>query len=375
MAFVFCLVRDMLKYTNLVYFIMKKIQEGKAVIEVDENPKVSKKLQVFYNPVMKLNRDMTVLLLNSAENKQMQIADIMAGTGVRSIRLINELKKNKIKKICTNDINSIKKIKRNFKLSNLKLNKSKVEFHSEDANLFLLKSNGFDYIDIDPFGTPNDFLDSSVKRLSRNGILGVTATDTSVLAGTYPKTCRRIYWSSSFRNGFMHESSLRILIRKVQLIGAQFEKALIPVFSYAKEHYARVFFRCIKNRTLCEELIKQHKYVLFNPKTLAYEVSNHNFRDNWIAIGPLFVGSLSNNALIKKMINLTNDKEAKKLLTLIHNELDIVGSYDLHMLSKKLKVPVPNFESIIRKAKATRVHYNPNAIKTKLGIEELKKLI
>ncbi|HIH39433.1 TPA: hypothetical protein HA219_01795 [Candidatus Woesearchaeota archaeon] len=354
---------------------MKKIQEGKAVIEVDENPKVSKKLQVFYNPVMKLNRDMTVLLLNSAENKQMQIADIMAGTGVRSIRLINELKKNKIKKICTNDINSIKKIKRNFKLSNLKLNKSKVEFHSEDANLFLLKSNGFDYIDIDPFGTPNDFLDSSVKRLSRNGILGVTATDTSVLAGTYPKTCRRIYWSSSFRNGFMHESSLRILIRKVQLIGAQFEKALIPVFSYAKEHYARVFFRCIKNRTLCEELIKQHKYVLFNPKTLAYEVSNHNFRDNWIAIGPLFVGSLSNNALIKKMINLTNDKEAKKLLTLIHNELDIVGSYDLHMLSKKLKVPVPNFESIIRKAKATRVHYNPNAIKTKLGIEELKKLI
>jgi len=77
---------------------MKKIQEGKAVIEVDENPKVSKKLQVFYNPVMKLNRDMTVLLLNSAENKQMQIADIMAGTGVRSIRLINELKKNKIKK-------------------------------------------------------------------------------------------------------------------------------------------------------------------------------------------------------------------------------------------------------------------------------------
>ncbi|MEK6886723.1 MAG: hypothetical protein AABW88_02730 [Nanoarchaeota archaeon] len=366
---------------------MKKIQEGQAIIEIDENPKVSKKLEVFYNPVMKMNRDLTVLLLNSVPNTKMQMADIMAGTGVRSMRLIKELKKGKIKKIFVNDINSIEKIKKNFKL-----NKVKANFSSEDANLFLLKSNGFDYIDVDPFGTPNDFLDSSIKRISRNGILGVTATDTSVLCGTYPTVCKRIYWANSFRNGFMHESSLRILARKVQLIGAQFEKAMIPIFSYAKEHYVRLFFKCIKSKTLCEEIIKQHKYVLFNPKTLAYEVSNNNFKDNWIAIGPMYIGSLNDKNLINKMIESNKDKpnfgeakmgasrkseiaEADKFLKLIYNELDIVGSYDLHDLSKKLGVPVPSFEPIINKAKATRVHYNHNAIKTKMSVEELRKII
>ena len=350
---------------------MKKIQEGSAIIEIDENPKVSKKLEVFYNPIMKLNRDLTVLLLNSIPNKQMKIADIMAGTGVRSIRMIHELNKGKIKEIYVNDISSINKIKKNIKLNKIK----KVNLSSEDANLFLLKSEGFDYIDIDPFGNPNEFLDAAVKRISRNGVLGVTATDTSVLAGTYPKTAKRLYWANTFRNGFMHESALRILSRKVQLIGAQYDKALIPIFSYAKEHYVRVFFRCIKGKKECDEVIKQHKYVIFNPKTLGYEITSLDYKRDCITIGPMFVGSLNDKELVKKMIKSSKNKEEAKLLAMIYGELDIVGSYDIHMLSKKLNVSVPSFEPIIKKAKATRVHYNPTAIKTNINIKELSKLI
>ena len=46
---------------------------------------------------MKLNRDLSVLLLNSIENTEMQIGDPMAGTGVRAARFLTELKKDKIK--------------------------------------------------------------------------------------------------------------------------------------------------------------------------------------------------------------------------------------------------------------------------------------
>ena len=56
-----------------------------------------------------------------------------------------------------------------------------------------LESAGFDYIEIDPFGSPTDFLESSIVRLSRRGILAVTATDTAPLCGTYPNTCKRKY--------------------------------------------------------------------------------------------------------------------------------------------------------------------------------------
>lgn len=361
---------------------MKKIQEGLAIIEVPEESKISRKLEVFYNPAMKLNRDICVLFLNSIENKEMQIADIMAGTGVRAIRFIKELKKGKIKKIAINDHSSIQKIKNNFKLNKIKINsKSNIELSSEDANEFLLKSTGFDYIDIDPFGTPNAFLDSSIKRLARNGILAVTATDTAALCGTYPSTELRNYWSYNYRNGFMHESALRILARKVQLIGAQYDKAMIPILSYSKEHYVRVFFRCIKSRKEADKVMQQQRYINYNAKTLNYEISNKNFKENHITIGPLFAGSLNDKNLVSKMLkeakksNKSEFKDAQKTLSLIHDELDIVGSYDLHDLCKRLKKGVPNFEELIKKSNASRTHYNPMAIKTKLTAKELAILL
>ncbi len=364
----------MLKYLFLVYGYMKKIQEGLTMIGVADSSHISRKLEVFYNPAMKLNRDVSVLLLNAVENMSMQIADPMAGTGVRSIRFIKELKKGKIKNISVNDLHSIDKIKSNFKLNKIKPSKDKIELFSKDASEFLLQSTGFDYIDLDPFGSPNEFLDASVKRLSRNGILGVTATDTAVLCGTYPKTSRRLYDAQTYKNGFMHESALRILARRVQLVAAQYDKALIPILSYAREHYVKIFFRCVKGKTAVDEIMKQHKFVLFNPKTLDYEVSDANHKKDYVTIGPLWIGSLNDKDLVKRMMKDFNG-EARKLLQQLYEEVDIVGSYDLHNLCKVLKVKVPNYELLMKKAHATRTHYNENAIKTKIGIKGLSKLL
>lgn len=351
---------------------MKRIREGSAIIDAPDVKKISREMDVFYNPAMRLNRDVSVLLLNAVDNRHMQIADIMAGTGIRSIRFLKELRKDKIKRLCVNDRDSLLYIKKNFKL-----NKAKAEFHKEDANEFLLKSSGFDYIDIDPFGTPNDFLDSSIKRLSRYGILAVTATDTAALAGTFPDAGMRKYWSATYKNGFMHESSLRILARKVQLIGAQYDKALIPLLSYAREHYIRIFFRCVKGKKECDGILKQHKFILYNPKTIAYEVSEKNSKEGYVAIGPLFAGSLCDKFLLKRMISDVPDEwhEAKKVLTLLSKELDIVGSYDIHALCKRLKTTVPKFADIVFKSNGSLVHYDDRSIKTKVSVEELKRII
>ena len=173
---------------------MKKIIiEEETKIKADTVDIVSKQMDVFYNPVMKFNRDISVLLLNSVSDKEMNIADMLAGSGIRSIRFLLELNKNKIKNIFINDHSkdAIKNIKNNLKLNKIK--NKKIIISNSDANLFLLNSMGFDYIDIDPFGTPNMFLDSAVKRISRNGIIAITATDTSALCGTYPKACLRKY--------------------------------------------------------------------------------------------------------------------------------------------------------------------------------------
>jgi len=43
---------------------MKKIKEGKAVIKVPKVEKVSKEMEVFYNPIMKFNRDIVIFAYN-----------------------------------------------------------------------------------------------------------------------------------------------------------------------------------------------------------------------------------------------------------------------------------------------------------------------
>ena len=207
--------------------MFKKIKEGKIEIYVPKEKKVSKALPVFYNSIMKFNRDISIVLLEAVKNKEMKIGLPLAGSGVRGIRLLKELKKNKIEQIHFNDYSekAIELINKNIKLNKLNTGKNKVKqknktkdkiiIHNKDANLFLRQSKGFDYIDIDPFGTPNPYLDSAMIKLSRKGILAITATDTSALCGTFPKACRRKYWAEPLRNELKHEIGLRILTRKI----------------------------------------------------------------------------------------------------------------------------------------------------------------
>ena len=81
---------------------MQIVKEGLAKIEVPEARVISKDMGVFYNTVMSVNRDISILLLNSIKEKNLQIADVLAASGVRSIRFLKELNKDKIKNIYIN---------------------------------------------------------------------------------------------------------------------------------------------------------------------------------------------------------------------------------------------------------------------------------
>ena len=73
------------------------VNEASVKLKIPKAEKISKEMGVFYNPVMSLNRDISVLLLNSLNKNNMQIADPLAATGVRSIRFLKELNKGNIK--------------------------------------------------------------------------------------------------------------------------------------------------------------------------------------------------------------------------------------------------------------------------------------
>ena len=346
---------------------MQFVHEGSAKIMVQKVPVVSKSMGVFYNPVMQLNRDITVALLEAIPKTHLTLADPLAGTGIRAIRLLKELPKNKIKSIAINDYGqkAVRAIRKNFALNKISIGK-KAGISCLDANIFLLSSFGFDYIDIDPFGTPNPYLDAAIKRLSRDGILAVTATDTAALAGTFPEACLRKYWAMPQRGSVQHEIGLRILIRKIQLIGAQYEKALIPIFSYSKEHYLRAFLQCTKGKKFVDGILRNHGM----------------FGD----AGPLWLGNLWDISSVKKMGSFPQknfSKEFRPFIETIGKEASIpsVGFFDVHKVCEKFRLSaVPRTESILEAIRnkghaAARTHFNDDGIRTTMALENFEKVI
>jgi len=336
------------------------ITEGKATISIAIPKIVSKDMPVFYNPVMKHNRDISILVLKHITQDNLRVCLPMEATGIRAIRFLKELPKSKIQEIVVNDIDkqAYKSIKKNLLQNRIK---SRITVKNQDANILLRTSEGFDYIDIDPFGTPNPFLDSAMVSLARNGILAVTATDTSALCGASPKACQRKYWAQPIHDHRMHEFGLRILIRKVQLVAAQYNKALVPIYSYSKDHYMRIFFQNKKGKMEVDNLLKLHGLV--------------------DGLGPFYLGSLFDVRLAKSIANdVKNDPELKRFTGLIAEELQVVGFFDLHEISKRCKVIVPRNTDILnalkhRGFKASLTHFSPLGVKSTAPEKEIIEIV
>ena len=344
---------------------MQTITEASATIKIPEETKISKQMEVFYNPRMKANRDLTIAVLNAWEKNNLQIADPFAASGIRTIRILKECKKEKVESIWLNDHSpdAIQQIKENLKQNKLNTDK-RIIIEQKDANMFLLESHGFDYIDLDPFGSPVAFLDSACKRIARDGILAVTATDTSALCGAFPDACKRKYAATPSHSPIMHEIGLRILIKKCQEIASQYDRALYPLFSYAKDHYMRVFFECKKGKTKANEIMDKHKII---------RVGNND-------AGPLWTGKLWDEKFIKNM--KTEEEETKKFLDIIKEEAKIeqVGFHEIHALCKRNKLQIPQYLPLMKAIKSTghnitRTHFSLNGMRSTIAEKELLEII
>lgn len=368
------------------------ITEGAVTAKVFSSSKISKGMEVFYNPVMKLNRDISVLVLRAFALRRKREAEEagkkpvgitvgspLAGSGVRECRFLVELEQGLLSEVAINDYaeEPVALIRENVELNQNALNCQGIEVSCLEANRFLLESMGFSYIDVDPFGTPNPFLDAAVKRIQREGILAVTATDTSALAGTYADSCRRKYWAEPMRNHLMHEVGLRILIRKVQLIGAQYEKSLVPIYSFSKDHYMRVFFRCEKHgRKEAAAIVKRHQFLHYCKRCLSVTVSDANRatccnkETQWA--GPLWTGQLWDAPLARALAEMNaswehGQPENQKLLDTIAQEAsapeEIIGFYPFNVVRQSTGRTPKKKNVLLKKKGVWPTHFLSNAVK------------
>ena len=326
---------------------------------VDVGEVITKKTAHFYNPLMQLNRDISLCIINHFKPKRIGLP--LSGTGVRALRIASEVSLDEECKIFVND----RKFEFNKLFSNLansnNIDLSRFEISNKDANIFMQENNPLDFIEIDPYGSPNNFLDSSFQSLKQKSFLSVTATDTAPLCGTYPKACLRKYWAKPGRVKEMHEIGLRILIRKVQLIGAQYNFAVYPIVSYYKNHYFKVIFKCNVSKSLTNEVL-----------------TKHGMYDDF---GPLWLGDLQDEEILSEMIKEDLFPETTQFFEqlLEENKMEI-GFVHVHSYAKELKAPqIPKFEDIIAKASQSKInvcktHFSRESLKSE-NKEELKKII
>ena len=353
--------------------------------------KITKKLPVFYNPRMKFNRDFTILLIKALNLKDLRIGLPLAGSGIRAFRMLAELN-DYIKEVHINDIrpNFYDNIQQTLNINNLKADKLSV--YNFDANKFLMQSKGFDFIDIDPFGSPNPFLNNAVLRLSRRGILAVTATDTAALTGTYPKATERNYYAKIFKTPQMFEFGLRILIRKVQLIGMQYNRALLPIFAYSKDHYFRIFFVAHKSKKKANAVFNEIGYVKFCEHCNSISTAKNIFNDGSCemcgsklkGIGPMWLGNLFDKDISNKIRELNTDlisKEDERFFNILIDEaLSNINNfyYDIPSLAKRYKINQIPLKNIISKLnnqgkRTVRSHFTNQAIKSTASLGEILK--
>ena len=327
---------------------------------------------VFFNEQMAFNRDVSVMALRAA-GRDLTVADTMAATGSRAVRIANEVKGATV---TANDINpdAIPYIEANIELNGLdNCRPTNRNMHS------LLSEETFDYVDLDPFGSPAPYIQSAILGCRKKGILGITATDTAPLSGAHAQKCRRRYQSEPVRGFMCHEGGLRILMCSIAKELAKFDRSMRPLVSFYADHYFRVLIQVEEGAQKADEMMARLGYMQYDTGTLERSTSEHF--DPVHRYGPFWLGPLYDHEFVASMdpAGMSAEKRCAKYLDLWRNELDTeVFVYDMSELSSFTKLSPAKLADFVdlmnTNGKASFTHISPTSFKTDLPLTEIISL-
>ena len=325
---------------------------------------------VFFNEQMAFNRDISIMLLRALEKPSMTVADAMTATGSRAVRIANEVPGTEV---TANDFdeNAIPYIKANIELNNLSnVTVSHANMHA------LFTDNSYDYVDLDPFGSPSLFIQSAIRGTRKRGILAVTATDTAPLAGAQAPKCRRRYQCEPIRGYMCHEGGLRILLCTIAREMGKFDMGMRPLLSFSADHYYRTYVQIESGTTACDRMLDQLGYMRYDMQTLERDAV-HEY-DSEHRLGPFWLGPLFDKGLLAKMSpeGMAREKKCTKMLDVWRNEIDSVPFvYDMSELSSFTKLSPPNLDLFIEKLNetgpASKTHFSPTSFVTELPLKDI----
>ncbi|EPE02326.1 dimethylguanosine trna methyltransferase [Ophiostoma piceae UAMH 11346] len=192
-----------------------------------------------------------------------RILDALSATGLRALRYAHELPFNV--SVTANDLlpAATEAIRRNVKMNGLQ-DKINVTQSDAVAHMYTVvaqeltanasgdldkkekktrRSNLYDVIDLDPYGTGANFFDAAIQSVRHDGgLLCVTCTDAGVWASQgYPEKCFSLYGGVPMKGAHSHEAGLRIILHSISTAAARYGFMITPLLSLSIDFYCRVF--------------------------------------------------------------------------------------------------------------------------------------
>ena len=358
-------------------------------------------LPVFYNPVMELNRDMAVLALQVFQRlsgREVDASEPLAGCGVRGVRFAVEVEG--IKHVFLNDINTkaVALARKNAKENGVE---KLVSTENLDANLFLCHHAAprkrFDYVDVDPFGSPVPYLDSTVRAVRDGGMIALTATDMAPLCGVHPRACVRKYGGKPLRTEYCHELALRLLAGSLAATAARHDIGVRIVFCHSTDHYIRVYAIAEYGAQKADSGLRRIGYVLHCFNCFHREALKGLFtspkqecpecHSRLSVAGPLWLEEIFDKGFITNMQRelpkekMKQEKKISKLLFLTENEAEAPALYYvIDKICDKYGLPAPSTVNIIEQLEkasytAASTHFHRRGIKTNATAKAIKEII
>ncbi|KAM4812750.1 tRNA (guanine(27)-N(2))-dimethyltransferase isoform X1 [Urocitellus parryii] len=317
------------------------LKETDTDVQVCPNYSIPQKTDSYFNPKMKLNRQLIFCTLAALaeERKPLECLDAFGATGIMGLQWAKHL--GNAVKVTINDLNenSVTLIQENCHLNKLKVvvdSKEKkegddileegeeslgnIKVTKMDANV-LMHLRSFDFIHLDPFGTSVNYLDSAFRNIRNLGIVSVTSTDISSLYAKAQHVARRHYGCNIVRTEYYKELAARIVVAAVARAAARCNKGIEVLFAVALEHFVLVVVRVLRGPTSADETAKKIQYLIHcqwceerifqkdgnmveeNPyRQLPCNCHGSMPGKTAIELGPLWSSSLFNTGFLKRML-------------------------------------------------------------------------
>lgn len=348
---------------------MKTVKEGLAKVRVPSES-LTKKSETFYNPAMEHQRNVTIACLRLSKPKE--ALDPLAATGIRGIRILKEVEG--AESVTFNDRNptAVRYIEKNLKLN--RIPEKRYEIHGKNANALFLDGRRYDYVDIDPFGSPVKFFPDVAHALKKDSLLGVTATDTGALAGKFAKACFRRYGVFVGRTDFPKELGIRVLITFILRDLARYEFTFVPLYSHAN-HYFRVIGRIEHGPDRGLSKIRMISYCPECHSKVIGTESRCECGGRMEHLGPLWTGGIQDRDFCSRLLTKFGFRGNKEIVT-CSEEIDSPFYYDLHAIAKSIGKGPPRIEKVMEGLRekgfeTSRTHLCDTGVKTEAGVKEL----